>query len=253
VLVVDDEPLARERLTDLLRDEAAVTLLGECADGAAAVDAIQRLSPDVVFLDVQMPGIDGFEVIDQIPVERLPLVVFVTAYDRYALRAFEVHAVDYLLKPFDRQRFSEAIARARMHLAQRDLGSIQARLLALVRDLSPAAGPPRSDRLVVKSGGRIFFVRSDEIDWVQAEGNYVRLHRGAESHLIRETMTALEGWLDPQRFYRIHRSSIVNIERVRELQPWFNGEYRVLLQDGTKLTLSRGYRDKLQERLGNAF
>jgi two-component system LytT family response regulator len=250
VLIVDDEPLARERIRDLLREQADVTVLDECPDGPSAIDAIRRLTPDLVFLDVQMPGADGFEVIDQIGPANMPPVIFVTAYDRYALHAFDVHALDYLLKPFDRERFEQALRRAQMQRVARraDVGR---RLLELVQELRP--GSARTDRLVVKSGGRIFFLRTDEIDWVQAEGNYVRLHQGGQSHLIRETMTAMERRLDPQRFFRIHRSSIVNIERVRELQPWFNGEYRVLLHDGTKLTLSRGYRDRLQTRLGESL
>jgi two-component system LytT family response regulator len=249
-LVVDDEPLARERLVTLLAKED-VEIVGECADGPAAADAILRLSPDLAFLDVQMPGADGFEVIQLVGPSKMPPVIFVTAYDKYALRAFEVHALDYLLKPFDRDRFHAALERARQEIERRQNGALEKRLLALVRDLRPAA--QRLDRLVVKSGGRVFFVKAEEIDWIEAAGNYVRLHLGADSHLFRETMNALEARLDPDRFFRIHRSRIVNMERIQELQPWFNGEYLVLLRNGTKLTLSRGYREKLQERLGRAF
>jgi two-component system LytT family response regulator len=250
-LIVDDEPLARERVSTLLQAEDGIEILGECRDGLEAVAAIQQLSPDLVFLDVQMPGADGFQVIQTIGAEKMPVVVFVTAYDQHALRAFEVRALDYLLKPFDRERFREALQRARRHIEQQETGDLGRRLLALVKDFRPAA--PKTDRLVVKSSGRLFFLRVDEIDWIEAAGNYARLHVGTEAHLIRETMISLEGRLDPERFFRIHRSRIVNMERVQELQPWSNGEYVVILRNGTRLTLSRGYREKLQERLGKAF
>ena len=250
-LVVDDEPLARERLRMLLASEDWLEIVHECADGLSAVSAIQKLRPDLVFLDVEMPGATGFDVIEAIGADRMPFVVFVTAYDKYAIKAFDVHAVDYLLKPFDRERFHKALARARQQLEQRSSGELERRLLALVNDLKPAH--QRMERFVVKSGGRVFFVRAEEIDWIEAAGNYVKLHVGAEAHLFRETMNALEARLNPDTFYRIHRSHIVNIERVRELQPWFNGEYVVFLKSGTRLTLSRGYREKLQERIGRSL
>jgi two-component system LytT family response regulator len=251
VLIVDDEPLARERLRTLLADEAGIAVVGEASDGRAAVDAIQTLSPDLVFLDVQLPGSTGFDVIESVGAGRMPFVIFVTAYDRYALRAFDVHALDYLLKPFDRDRFRQSLARVRQQLEHRTGGDLERRLIALVQDLKPAHA--RVDRFVVKSGGRVFFVRNDEIDWIEAAGNYVKLHVGGDSHLFRETMNAVEARLDPDLFFRIHRSHIVNIERIRELQPWFNGEYVVFLKNGTRLTLSRGYREKLQDRVGRAI
>ena len=247
-LVVDDEPLARERVISLLKDEEGIELLGECRDGQEAIAAIKGLAPDLVFLDVQMPGADGFQVLNAVGVDHMPVVVFVTAYDQHALRAFDVRALDYLLKPFDRERFRETLLRARTQIEQQDTGDLGRRLLALVKDLRPA--PPKTDRVVVKSGGRLFFLKTDEIDWIEAAGNYAKLHVGAQSHLLRETMISLEARLDPERFVRIHRSRIVNMERVQELQPWFNGEYVVILRSGTRLTLSRGYREKLQERLG---
>jgi two-component system, LytTR family, response regulator len=250
-LIVDDEPLARERVSTLLQNEEAIEILGECRDGLEAIAAIQQLHPDLVFLDVQMPGADGFQVIQAVGAEKMPMVIFVTAYDQHALKAFEVRALDYLLKPFDRDRFREALGRARHHVEQQETGDLGRRLLALVKDLRPSA--PKTDRLVVKAGGRLFFLRTDEIDWIEAAGNYARLHVGAEAHLIRETMQSLESRLDNERFFRIHRSRIVNMERIQELQPWFNGEYVVILRNGTRLTLSRGYREKLQERLGKAF
>ena len=250
-LVVDDEPMARERILSLLRQESDVEVIGQCGDGVQAVSVIQQQSPDLVFLDIQMPGCDGFGVIHHIGPDRMPTVVFVTAYDEYALKAFEVHALDYLLKPFGKDRFQETLRHAREYLDGRRAGDLGRRLLALVHDLKPEQ--QRLDRLVVKSGGRVFFLRTEEIDWIEAAGNYVRLHLGEESHLFRETMNGMESRLDSRRFVRIHRSRIVNTERIKELQPWFNGEYVVILRNGTRLTLSRGYREKLQEQLGKAF
>jgi two-component system LytT family response regulator len=251
VLVADDEPLARERLRTLLTREDGLEIIAECPNGIEAIDSIGKLSPDLVFLDIQMPGASGFDVIEAIGPTRMPLVIFVTAFDHYALKAFDVHALDYLLKPFDRDRFHEALVRARQQLERRTNGDLERRLLELVQDLKPAT--QRLERFVIKSGGRVFFVRADEIDWIEAAGNYVKLHVGAETHLFRETMNSLESRLDPDVFFRIHRSHIVNIERVRELQPWFNGEYVVFLKNGTRLTLSRGYREKLQDRIGRTL
>jgi two-component system LytT family response regulator len=251
VLIADDEPLARERLRMLLAKEDWVEIAGECDNGADAIASIHKLKPDLVFLDVQMPDATGFDVIGKIGAERMPAVVFVTAYDHYALRAFDVHALDYLLKPFDRERFQQALSRARQHLDRKDAGELERRLLELVQDLR--SSPQRPERFVIKAGGRVFFVRADEIDWIEAAGNYVKLHVGADAHLLRETMNALEAQLDPDVFFRIHRCHIVNIERVKELQPWFNGEYVVMLRSGARLTLSRGYREKLQERLGRTL
>ena len=251
VLIADDEPLARERLRTLLGAEDWVEVVAECQNGTEAVDSIARLQPDLVFLDVQMPGATGFDVIDAVGPDRMPLVVFVTAFDKYALRAFDVHALDYLLKPFDRERFGQALGRARQQLERRSGGDLERRLLELVQDLKGTS--QRLERFVIKAGGRVFFVRSDEIDWIEAAGTYVKLHVGADAHLFRETMNALESQLNPDTFYRIHRSHIVNIERVKELQPWFNGEYVVFLKNGTRLTLSRGYREKLQERIGRTL
>ena len=248
-LIVDDEPLARERIRALLTEQPDVEVVGEARDGEEAVQAILAHEPDLVFLDIQMPKMDGFEVIRTVGADNMPLVVFVTAYDQHALKAFDVRALDYLLKPFDRERFAESIGRVRQAIARSGSDEIGRRLLELVRELRPG-GVPRSDRLVIKSAGRLFFLRTDEIDWVEAAGNYVKLHVGGDEHLLRETMNGIEQKLDPDTFFRIHRSRIVNMERIKELQPWFNGEYVVILRNGTKLTLSRGYREKLQERLG---
>jgi two-component system LytT family response regulator len=248
-LIVDDEPLARERVRGLLAEQPDVEVIGEARDGEEAVRAILAHEPDLVFLDIQMPKLDGFEVIRTVGAGNMPLVVFVTAFDQHALKAFDVRALDYLLKPFDRERFAESIGRVRTAIERSGTDEIGRRLLELVRELKPG-GAARSERLVIKSAGRLFFLRTDEIDWVEAAGNYVKLHVGPEEHLLRETMNGIELKLDPDRFFRIHRSRIVNMERIKELQPWFNGEYVVILQNGTKLTLSRGYREKLQERLG---
>jgi two-component system LytT family response regulator len=246
-MVIDDEPVARTRVLSLLRDEADIEVVGECGDGAEAVARIESMSPDLLFLDVQMPELDGFELLRALEPAQMPAVVFVTAYDEYALRAFEVHALDYLLKPFSAERFRSALSHARASLAQRRANVLGRHLL----DLLPGARPPAvRERLLVKSSGRIHFVRTEEIEWCEAAGNYVRLHVGAEAHLMRETMGHLESNLDPQRFVRIHRGSIVNVDRIQELQSSLNGEYTVVLRSGTRLTLSRGYRDALQARLG---
>jgi two-component system LytT family response regulator len=227
-LVVDDEPLARDRIRDLLAADPDVEVVGTCGDGVEAVEAIRALAPDLVFLDVQMPERGGFDVVETIGVDRMPVVVFVTAHDDYALRAFEAHALDYILKPFDEARFRDALARAK----------------ARVRE-ARGSRPRFLTRLMVKSGGRFVFLRDEEIDWLEADGNYVRLHVGPAEHLMRDTIRGLEARLDPERFLRIHRSTIVNLDRVREIHPLFHGEHRVVLSDGTKLTLSRGYRDRL--------
>jgi two-component system LytT family response regulator len=248
VLIADDEPLGRARLRMLLAEEPWLEVVAECADGRATIAAIEKFSPELVFLDVQMPGGSGFDVIDAVGAGRMPFVIFVTAFDRYALRAFDVHALDYLLKPFDRDRFRDALARARERIERHSNGDLERRLLALVNDLKPGNQP--LERFVIKSSGRVFFLRAEDIEWIEAAGNYVKLHVGAETHVFRETMNSLEARLNPSTFFRIHRSHIVNIERVRELQPWFNGEYVVFLTSGARLTLSRGYREKLQDRIG---
>ncbi len=251
VLIVDDEPLGRQRLRALLEAEADVEVVGECVDGAAAVAALRQERPDLVFLDVHMPELDGFGVLAALGQDRPAGVIFVTAYDKYALRAFDVHALDYLLKPFDRDRFQSALERARARIAQVQTAEVGEQLRALLEETRP--GKKYLDRVVIKSPSRVFFLRVEEIDWVEAAANYLRLHVGTEAHLLRETMSGLEARLDPEKFLRIHRSTIVNIERIRELQPWFHGDYIVLLRDGTKLTLSRSYRQKLQELFGNAL
>jgi two-component system LytT family response regulator len=241
VLIVDDEPLARRRLKALLKDEADIEIAGECEDGPSAVAVAKRLSPDVMFLDVQMPGMDGFDVIEALGPGRCPSVVFVTAYDEYALRAFDVHAIDYLLKPFDRKRLRHALRRARaLTLDEKDLGR---RLIAVLADVRAAR--PR-DRIVIKSRGRVYFVRLEEIDWIEASGHYLTLHAGRDEHVIRGNIRDMESRLDPDRFVRVHRSTIVNVDRVKELLPSFHGEYTIALRDGTRMSSSRGYSERLQ-------
>ncbi|HUJ21699.1 MAG TPA: LytTR family DNA-binding domain-containing protein [Bryobacteraceae bacterium] len=248
-LIVDDETLARRRIRRLLATEGDVEVIGECGDSQQAIDFIQERNPDLVFLDVQMPGMDGFSVVESLPPQTKPAVIFVTAFDQYALRAFDVHALDYLMKPFDRARFRKALDRARNQMRQRSPVVLDEQITKLLDSLQPK--PP--ERLVIKSAGRIMFLRKDEIDWIEAADNYVRLHVGTDSHLLRETLGALESRLDSSKFLRIHRSTVVNIDRMKELQPWFHGDYVVILQDGTRLNLSRTYRDRVIELLGEIF
>ncbi len=244
---MDDEPLARDRTRQLLEAEPDVEVVGECGSGENAVEVIERAGPDLVFLDVQMPGMDGFAVLERLSPGRLPAVVFVTAHDEHALKAFRVHALDYLLKPFDAERLRESLQRVREELRSAAPRVFERRLLSLLADWKPRAG---RDRVVIRSGGRLAFLTADEIDWIGAEGNYLRIHAGGKSHLVRDTMNEMEARLDPSRFARIHKSTIVNTERIREIQPLFNGAHSVLLRDGTRLTWSRGYRDQLRALTG---
>jgi two-component system LytT family response regulator len=242
-IVVDDEELGRDRIQALLSMQPDVEIVAVCPDGASAVEAIDRAQPDLVFLDVQMPGMDGFEVIENIDAARLPEVVFVTAHDGHAIRAFEIHALDFLLKPFDQTRFEKALERARTQIVAKKGPVIDSRLTQLLEELREERKYP--ERLIVKSSGRVFFVRTEEIDWVEASGNYVKIHTKSEAHLLRESMKNMEAKLDPKTFVRIHRSAIVNIDRIKELEPWFHGEYIVIMRDGTRLTASRVFSDRL--------
>jgi two-component system LytT family response regulator len=257
--IVDDEELARRGIRSRLADHTDLEIVAECASGREAVDAITEHAPDLVFLDVQMPGLNGFEVIDEIGPERMPVVIFVTAYDEHALRAFDVHALDYLLKPIDEARLHEAIDRARDWLLQQQNSQLSDRLTSLLHGITAgelAADDAASDiteRFVIKTGGRITFVDADSIDWVEAAGDYVRLHTDEKVHLLRETMSGMEDRLDPTCFLRIHRSTIINTERLRELRPYGNSEYIVVLDDGTELKLSRTYRDALDDFFDGAL
>lgn len=247
VLIVDDEPLAREGVRMHLAAEPDMEVVGESSDGHAAVESIRELEPDLVFLDVQMPGLDGFRVIEEVGIERMPSVVFITAYDEFALRAFETHALDYLLKPFDEERFRRALDRVRVQLRARSRHNIEERLLSLLDARTSDA--PRPERLVVRNGGRIVILRVDEIDWIEAAANYVRLHVAGRAYVMRETMVGIERKLDPEKFVRVHRSTIVHIDRIKELEPLFQGDYLIVLQDGSRLTSSRGYRTNVQKIL----
>ena len=248
-LIVDDEPLARDRIKRFLRDEEGIRLIGECKNGTEAIVAINREDPDLVFLDIQMPEKTGFDVIKALDAGRMPTIIFVTAYDQYALQAFDVHALDYLLKPFNRERIKRAVARAREHIDHKRMGNIDERLNALIADIRGER--KYLDRLVVKAVGRVFFLKTDEIDWIEAAGNYVKLHVGRDSHMIRETMNGIESKLDPAKFLRIHRSTVVNIDRIKELHPMFSGDYAVILRNGTELALSRNYRERFTELFEN--
>jgi two-component system, LytTR family, response regulator len=247
VLIVDDEPLAREGVRLHLAAVPDVQVVGEAGSGDEAVVLIEELKPDLLFLDVRMPGLDGFAVLEALGTEAMPLTIFTTAYDQFALRAFDAHAIDYILKPYDAERFGQALDRARVSLAARRREAIEERLNALLAEIR--ARSRYAERLVVRAGGRIVFLPVGEVDWIEAASNYVRIHTGGEAHLLRETMTSLEGRLDPDRFIRIHRSTMVRVEMIRELEPLFQGDYVVILRDGTRLTSSRGYRDRLNALL----
>lgn len=243
-LIVDDEPAARRGLRLLLEKDEAVEVIGEAASGTEAAELITREAPALVFLDVQMPDCDGFQMLGRIGAET-PVVVFVTAYDEHALRAFEVNAVDYLLKPYDDARFAAALQRGKEAVRRRQADRVDTRLNQLLDYLQHPAPVENTERILVKSSGEIFFLKADEIDWIEAEGDYMKFHVAGRVHLMRETMARLEARLDPKRFIRIHRSTIVNIDRMRKLSPSFAGEYAVILQDGTKLKLSRGYHERI--------
>jgi two-component system, LytTR family, response regulator len=253
-LIVDDEPLARRNIRLLLKDDRQIEIVGEAASGREALALLRKHPTDLVFLDIQMPELDGFGVLENIEAQELPVIVFVTAFDQYALKAFEFHALDYLLKPFDDARFEKALRQAKVQVEQREVKDLSQRLVALLegRDAgkSPSPSQPQClSRLLIKSAGRVFFLKTEEIDYVRAEDYYVKLHVGRKGHLLRETMNAMEAKLDPAKFLRIHRSTIVNIERIRELQQHFNGEYIVVLHDGTQMKLSRSRREQLQTLL----
>jgi len=275
VLIVDDESLARQRVRRLLQAEPDVEIVGEAETGRDAVRMIQEMRPDLVCLDVQMPELDGFGVLRELDSEAVPMVLFITAYDEHAQRAFDVHAVDYVLKPVDADRFSAAFERARTQRAHAVAAERLGELLATVRRLADAdtgldasAGTSAAgangtngtngtngngryaSRILVKQDGRMYFVKTSEIDWIEADRNYVRLHVGKEAHTIRERISHLEETLDPRLFARIHRSTIVNLNRVREMQQWFSGDYVVILEDGTRLRLSRHYRDRVEQQVG---
>lgn len=243
-LIVDDEPLARDRIRELLKEHPEVEVIGEARNGQEAVDSITNQKPDLVFLDVQMPDFDGFDVLQNLNVAQIPLIIFVTAYDQHALRAFDVHAVDYLTKPFDRERFAAAIEQAKVFMK----GATEpdtARIISMLQELK--SGSRYLERFAIKNGETVFFVRAEDVDAIEAQGNYVRLNLAGSSHLLRDTLNNVESQINPRMFVRIHRRTIVNIDRVKEVQTWARGEYRVVLSTGALYTLSRGYRQHFEK------
>ncbi|HET6670522.1 MAG TPA: LytTR family DNA-binding domain-containing protein [Pyrinomonadaceae bacterium] len=252
-LIVDDEPLARRNLRLLLEQDPQIEIIEECRNGREAVKAIKNLSPDLIFLDIQMPEMDGFDVLASVGAAQIQSIIFVTAFDQYALKAFEVHALDYLLKPFDDERFRKALQAAKSQIEQRLLNKLSKKLLALLEEREradrPATPKPYLTRLMIKLANRVLLLKVNEIDWIEADGNYAKLHVGRKAHLLREKMHDLEAQLDPNKFVRIHRSAIVNLDRIKEMHPHFNGDYIVVLEDGSQLKLSRTRREQLESRL----
>ena len=253
-LIIDDEPLARRNLRLLLEKDPQIEILEECRNGREAVKAINALSPDLIFLDIQMPEMDGFDVLARVGPERIQAIIFVTAFDQYALKAFDVHALDYLLKPYDDERFAHALSRAKSQIEAREIDRLSKRLLALLEERDSERKGSRQQpnyltRVMIKVSGRVTLLKVDEIDFIEADGNYAKLHVGRKAHLLREKMHDLEGRLDPAKFVRIHRSVIVNLDRIKEMHPHFNGDYIVVLEDGRKLRLSRTRRENLETRL----
>lgn len=268
-VIVDDEPLARRGIRARLERSGGYTVVAECASGREAVAAIREHAPSVVFLDVQMPGIDGFGVVDEIGADQMPVTIFVTAYDAHALRAFEAHAFDYLLKPIDDDRFTKTVERAKQRVVEREESEVARRLAALMQDIRPAvaaaesaqarriessdpqAAPALPTRIAIRDRDRVVFVDVADIGWIGADGDYVRIHTAGKSHLVRDTMLAMEQRLDPNTFVRIHRSTIVNVSRIKELRPYTSREYAVILRDGTRLRLSRRFRNRLRVHFGD--
>lgn len=243
-LIVDDEPLARDRIRELLKEHPEVEIIGEARNGQEAIASVTNHNPDLVFLDVQMPDLDGFSVLQNLKTDQLPLIIFVTAYDQHALRAFDVHAVDYLMKPFDRQRFAEAVEQAKVFMKGAKEPDTT-RILNMLQELR--TGARHLERFAVKNGETVFFVRAEDVDAIEAQGNYVRLNLAGSSHLLRDTLNNIEAQINPRMFVRIHRRTIVNIDRVKEVQTWARGEYRVVLSTGAHYTLSRSYRQHFEK------
>jgi len=252
VVVADDEPLARSGVAELVRRDPECSVVAECADGSATVETVNRLRPDLLLLDVQMPELDGFGVLQRLDPDSVPAVIFITAYDQFAVQAFQVHALDYLVKPFDDRRFTEALTRAKSALRQ-DRGELTRRLTGLLEQLAGREDSRFLSRIVVRVAGHVRFVRVEELDWIEAADYCAKLHSAGRVHVIRESLQALEARLDPARFFRVHRSAIVNLDRVRELEPYLKGDHLVILQDGTKLKLSRTRRAELEARLGQTI
>lgn len=249
-VIADDEPLSQSKLKECLQVEPDFELVGTCSDGRQLVDAVARLQPDALFLDIQMPRLDAFQALAQIPEARIPKIVFVTAFHDFALQAFESAAVDYLMKPYTPVRFKRAAERLRTQIRNERTGALRDRMKTMLRELESEPAPRSLERLIIKARGKIAFVYANEISWIGAEGNYVKIHTGKESFLYRDTMNNIMARLDPELFLRVHRSTIVNTNFVKEIQPWVNDtESIVIMRDGTQLTISRGYLKALQERI----
>lgn len=243
-IVVDDEPLACKRLVKLLEQDPDIKVVEVCADGKEAIEEINKKQPDLVFLDIQMPEVNGFNVLQNLDQDHVPAIIFVTAYDEYALKAFEVHALDYLMKPFSEERFNDSLKRAKAAIKQESKTSINSKVENLLEYLEPSR--ESLSRILVKSSNRYFFLKVNDIDWIESAGNYVRIHSGDKNYLIRDTMINMEKKLDSDLFFRIHRSTIINVDKVKELEQWFHGDYMVIMHSGEKLTLSRNYKKLLQ-------
>ncbi len=239
VVIIDDELPARKKIRAFLQDEPSIEIVGEASDGLEAVNIVEQLKPELIFLDIQMPHLTGFEVLQQLDSEIMPKVIFTTAYDQYALKAFEVHAIDYLLKPFDQERFQDALK----HAFQQSANKIPSQLSNLISTLNKQRN--YLQRILLKTSGKIIILKIDDINWIEAEEKYVQLHTSKEKYLYRETMNALEQELDPQKFVRIHRSYIVQLDFIKELTPWSHGDYLVILKDGTELNMGRNYRERI--------
>jgi two-component system LytT family response regulator len=257
-LIVDDEPLARQTIRDLLLADPEIEIIGECKSGLEAVNFIHQQSPDLLLIDIQMPGMNGFEALAKINLEQIPAIIFVTAFDQYALKAFEVHALDYLLKPFSDKRFNEALQKAKTNVELREVNRLSQSLVALLGDHAgsetlPARRKSFLTRFMIRSGGRVTFIKTSDVDWIAADDYYIKLNVGDKSHLLRISMNELEEKLDPKSFLRIHRSTIINFDRVKELHQNPNGEYVVVLKNGTELKLSRSRRERFEELLMNDF
>jgi two-component system LytT family response regulator len=252
-VIADDEPLARQKLRLLLAPEPGVQVVAECQDGQQTIAAVRAHKPDLLLIDIRLPDLDGFQVLRQIADQEMPVVVFTTAYDRFALQAFEAHALDYLLKPFERDRLHHAIERARAELLKFHNRDLTSRILDLLsQKAEPKADPrPLNDRMVIRAGGKVVFLDMNEVDWIEAAANYVKLNVGKDSYLLREGIGRVSERLDPDRFVRIHRSVIVNVRKIKELQPCDSGEYIAVLKNGKELSCSRGFRGELQRLIGN--
>lgn len=257
IIIIDDEPLAREKIRTFLEAEDDIEVIEECKNSAEAIAAIKELKPDLIFLDIKMPGMNGFEMLESLKLKVLPIIIFTTAYDKYALKAFEVHALDYLLKPFDRDRFQLTLNRARKHLSNKHIEVSSKKILEALNDLKERKGEnPQSqkeekflDKIVIKTSDKIYFIKTSEIEWLEASGNYVKFFANGSSHLTRDTMNAMEKKLNPENFVRIHRSVIINSDFIKELKPWFNGEYEVYMKNKTKFVSGRTYKDNIEKLL----